>query len=508
MRLRDTLRTLLLLAALALSAPTALRVSGQAPSATLTVISREPHRPIPITVQGGRELVALEDLAVTFQATFRDDTNSLTLSYKGRTIALTPDQTIASVAGRVISLPSPPVRVNGRWLVPLDVISRALSGIYDARIELRRQSRLVILGDLRVPRVTVRHEPSGGGARVSIEVMPRAVISVARETPDRLTIHIDGDAIDAAWPGGQIPGIVLGYRAIDKTTTAIDLGPKVARFKSTLQVGDASNTMVIDLQPQDGSVPTATRPLEPAPPPPVASVEVPARLASGSGVRTVVIDPGHGGDDRGAIGPAGTLEKDLTLTLARRLKSAIEDRLGIRVLMTRDDDRLVAVSDRPALANNNKADLFVSLHANGSQRPEASGATIYVADFPKSVAGGTSTSARPAERLLAYGGMFRDIELVTWNLAQAGHRDQSQALADLLADEFRDRVPMTATPVEQAPLRVLQSANMPAILIESGFLTNPDQERALNATDFQSTLAQAIVDAIVRFRSRPGQPHP
>ena len=94
-----------------------------------------------------------------------------------------------------------------------------------------------------------------------------------------------------------------------------------------------------------------------------------------------MIDPGHGGDDVGARGEGGTVEKDLTLAVARRVKAAIEARLGLRVLLTREDDRNVPLDQRIALANNNKADLFISLHANASLVPTASGASIYVAAF-------------------------------------------------------------------------------------------------------------------------------
>jgi N-acetylmuramoyl-L-alanine amidase len=494
-------RLWLLCLALLLTAVSSSGVSGQAPAASLSIIAREPHRPIPVTTQNGQDLVALEDLAASFQASFREDPGALTLTYRGRTVALTPDQTLASVAGRVISLPSPPVRVNGRWLVPLDFISRALAGIYDARIELRRASRLIILGDLRVPRVTVRHEPSGSGARVSVDLLPRAAATVTRDQPDRLAVRIDAEALDAAFPAGQLAGFVQGYRIIEPTTIVIELGPRFASFRSTVQVADASNTLLIDLLPQEGAPPPASTQAEP--PPPVAPAEVPALLSATS--RTIVIDAGHGGDDRGAVGGRGAAEKDVALALARRLKAAIEARIGVRVLMTRDADQLVAVSDRPALANNNKASLFISLHANGALRPTATGATVYVAAFASDSLA-AKTAAPP--RLPAYGGGVRDIELVPWNLAQAGHRDASELFAGMLVEAFRDRIPTTANPIARAPLRVLQSANMPAVLIEAGFLTNADQERALTSADYQSALAQSIVDAIVRFRGVPGEDRP
>jgi N-acetylmuramoyl-L-alanine amidase len=94
-------------------------------------------------------------------------------------------------------------------------------------------------------------------------------------------------------------------------------------------------------------------------------------------LRTIIIDAGHGGQDTGAVGAGGAKEKDVTLQMARRLKAAIEGRLGLRVLLTRDNDDEVTIDRRTELANNNKADLFISLHVNWSSRPAAHGAQIY-----------------------------------------------------------------------------------------------------------------------------------
>src|SRR4029077_14083701 len=105
-------------------------------------------------------------------------------------------------------------------------------------------------------------------------------------------------------------------------------------------------------------------------------------------IRTIVLDAGHGGDDAGVTSASGTKEKDLTLGMARRVKAAIETRLGLRVVLTRDDDRNPTFDERAAAANNSKGDLFVSLHADASFRPTVSGATIYylpAADVPRGI---------------------------------------------------------------------------------------------------------------------------
>ena len=165
-----------------------------------------------------QEFVALDDLATAFQLTVREESlGAVTVSYKGKTIVLTPDQALASVGGRLVSLPAPPSRNGRRWLVPVEFISRALSLIYDARLDLRKPSRLLVVGDLRVPRITVRYDPLGAAGRLTIDATPRATATVTQEA-EHLTIKFDADALDAPnapLPAPGSPGLILGVRTVD-----------------------------------------------------------------------------------------------------------------------------------------------------------------------------------------------------------------------------------------------------------------------------------------------------
>jgi N-acetylmuramoyl-L-alanine amidase len=484
-------RTTLVVVSAAFIAGGAIHLMGQNVATSLLVLSRDGRRALPLTVSGSQEMVGLDDLAAMFQLTVRDDRDALTVSYKGRTVVLTPDQSMASVSGRLITLPAPPLRVGNRWIVPVDFISRALLPIYDQRLELRRPSRLLIVGDLRVPRVTIRQEQIGAGARVTIESTPRATATVTQDGNQRLSVKFDADVIDVALPAGQSPGLIQGYRALDNTTIAIELGPRYGSFRATTQVADANARTVIDLlsnQSDTAPAPTTTQ-AEPT--------ELPAIVPAAPSFRTLAIDAGHGGDDLGAKGIAGTTEKDVTLAVARRLKGAVEARLGLRVLMTRDDDRAVPVSDRTAMANNSKADMLISLHVNAAFRDAVAGATVYVAAFdPAEI----SSNRVATERLPALGGGLRDIELVPWNLAQIRYKDQSETFASLLVEGLKDHVPLAPKPIDHAPFRVLESANMPAVMLEIGYLTNPAQEKQIASGEFQAAIVQGLVEAIVRFR--------
>jgi N-acetylmuramoyl-L-alanine amidase len=480
----------------------ATALSSQTPAApALTVLSREGRRALPIVLVADQEMIGLDDLAVPFQLTVHEEAlGAITVSYKGKTIVLTPEQALASVAGRLVSLPAPPSRNGRRWLVPVEFISRALGLIYDARLELRKPSRLLIVGDLRVPRITVRYDPLGASGRLTIDATPRALATVTQDG-DHLTLKFDADALDAPNPPlpPQTPqSLLLGVRLVDATTLAVDLGPRVAGFKATSQPVDTTARLVIDLLGQtDTTTPPASPPAAtPAPPPPA---ELPPDFGQPpSAMHTIAIDPGHGGDDQGVIGAAGAKEKDLSLAVARRVKAVIEARLGLRVLLTRDDDRRVPIDERTAIANNNKADLFISLHTNGSMRKTTSGASIFYAAFEKEAA--QSSGSGGGERVPTFGGGARDIELVLWDLAQTRHLDQSAAFAALLQQQLQDRVPLSVRPVDRAALRVLESAHMPAVLVEMGYLTNAEQEKLLTGDAFQNALVQAIFEAVVKYR--------
>jgi N-acetylmuramoyl-L-alanine amidase len=481
---------------LALACLLVASLAGQPGGASLTLLSREARRSVPVSLVGDQEFVALDDLASTFQLTVREEGASVTVSYRGRTIAMSPKEPLASVSGRLISLPAPLTRTNNRWMVPVEFI-RTLAMIYDSRLDLRRPSRLVVIGDLRVPRVTAVVDNSANTTRFTFDINPAAQSAISQET-GRLVIRFEADALDVSLPPGASQGLVQTVRVVEPSSIAIDLGPRYASFRATTQANGNAARLVLDVlaAPVETSNPAAPGPAPaPAPSEPPASPELPV-FGQGSTFRTVAIDPGHGGDDVGARSE-GAVEKDLTLAVARRVKAAIEARLGIRVLLTREDDRGVPLNERIALANNNKADVFISLHANASILPTASGATVYVAGFEDQHQ--AQTTLNP-ERLPVFGGGSRDIELVLWDFAQIRHIEQSAELSRILEASLRERGAIEVRPIERAPFRVLESANMPAVLVEMGFLTNPAQAKVLSSATFQTAFAQSVLDAVIRFR--------
>ncbi len=488
------------LVAFAVVVLTAAGAQGPPRPAPYTVVAREGRRPLPVAIVAGQEMAALDDLAALFQLVIREDAlaGGLTVTDKGRTIILTPSQGIASVNGRLIALPSAPAREGGRWFVPLDFIGRALALVHEPKLDVRKPSRLIVVGDLRVPRVVARVDPQPAQTRVTFEISPPTAHAIAQEA-DRLLIKFEADAVDAALPPLAPGDVVQELRVSDPgTTIAIVTTTRFGSFRATdMPAENNVARLIIDLIPS-GTPTTVLQPPTAAP----AAPDIPQLFESSpaSAIRTIVIDPGHGGADEGARGPGGTMEKNVALSVARRLKGAIEARLGIRVLLTREGDQAIGLDQRAAIANNNKADLFLSLHASASLRPAVSGAEIFTLSLDEYGEEAQRAAASSAQTLLTFGGGAREIEVIRWEMAQARYIAQSTALAGMLEERLRARVPMSPRARQRAPLRVLVGANMPAALVELGFLTNREQEKQLASDSFQNDAVQALVDTVMAFR--------
>jgi N-acetylmuramoyl-L-alanine amidase len=499
----------------------------------ITVLSREGRRTLPAVDVQGHQMVGLDDLASLFQLQVREDAaaRAITATYKNQTIVLTPDQSLVSSSGRLVSLPAPVTRRSNRWLVPVEFISRALAPIYDVRLDFRPAARLLVIGDLRVPRVTALYDAGPASLRVTFEMTPRATATVTQEQ-GRLLVRIDADALDATLPAPPQQQLLTAIRATEPNTIQMDLGQRFGTFRASPPTSSgAAAVFTVELLAAGADTSSAASPSAPggatgdkpnAPNAPSASASAPGgatadRPAAFSGdlpvfsgaarpaIRTIVIDPGHGGDDNGVKGPGGALEKDVTLGVARRLKAAIEGRLGMRALLTHEEGSRVDADGRAAIANNNKADLFISLHANGSPRAASRGAIIYTLSLDRVGEDARRQSQADRTVLPVFGGGSREVALVEWELAQAAHVDGSNAFAGIVDQKLRTTAGLPAVALQRAPLRSLAGTNMPAVLIEMGYLTNAEEEKLLASGEFQNGIALALTEAVAAFRDHVAQ---
>lgn len=197
----------------------------------------------------------------------------------------------------------------------------------------------------------------------------------------------------------------------------------------------------------------------------------------------IVLDPGHGGKDPGAIGPSGLKEKVVTLEVALGLRALLEAR-GFRVLLTRSDDTYISLQRRAEIANQAKADLFVSIHANASRNREAMGSQVFIYNREAS-----SRQAAEAARLENQDANY--LEIIKDDLRQAVHEEASITAGGLVSQQF-ETIGLTVKHIERAPFFVLAKSHMPSILVETAFISNTTEEGKLRSRAFCKRLAEVI----------------
>jgi N-acetylmuramoyl-L-alanine amidase len=220
-------------------------------------------------------------------------------------------------------------------------------------------------------------------------------------------------------------------------------------------------------------------------------------------INTIVIDPGHGGEDTGAIGPNGIKEKDITLAVAKTLKKELTEKMVARVFLTRTDDTYMSLEDRAALANRVMAGVFISIHVNAAQRKGATGVeTFFLSldasdDEAREVAAFENNVIRLDGRVA--GVPTDDLKAILWDLTQTEAHQESAKLAESIQHSLAGVTNGDNRGVKQAPFIVLFGATMPSVLVEIGFISNPAEEKRLSTEKIQNDIAGAISDGIVAF---------
>jgi N-acetylmuramoyl-L-alanine amidase len=222
--------------------------------------------------------------------------------------------------------------------------------------------------------------------------------------------------------------------------------------------------------------------------------------ALGLKIGKIVIDPGHGGHDTGTIGPHGLLEKDLVLDVGRRLGKLLQARLGADVVFTRRDDTFIPLETRTAIANQEQADLFVSVHANSSRDPDARGVETYYLNFTSS----PEALEVAARENAASDKSIHELQDLVKKIALKEKIEESREFASDIQDSLHNGLAAKGPAirdrgVKKAPFVVLIGANMPSILAEISFISNPADERRLKSPDYRQRIAESLYRGIARY---------
>ena len=333
----------------------------------------------------------------------------------------------------------------------------------------------------------IRYWPASDYTRIVLDLSnPTAYTDKYLPDPDRLYINLENTFIVGSIPSVDIEnGLVKQVRAAqnDKHTVrvVIDLTGKV---NYNIFLLTSPERLVVDIYKDvsDEQVPHS-----------------PPQKSNEAKTPTIVIDPGHGGKDPGAIGKKGLKEKDIVLDVGIRLKRLIKDKIGADVVMTRETDIFIPLEERTAIANKKDADLFISIHANSSRREGASGAETYLL--------GRATNREAMDTAMrensATEKSLNELQLILTDLLTTAKKDESLRLAHYvqgnLIENLEPDYKINNLGVKQAPFYVLVNARMPSILAEISFISNREEEQRLGKSKYRQEIAEAILDGIIKY---------
>ncbi len=362
--------------------------------------------------------------------------------------------------------------------------------------------------------LAVRVWPAADYTRVTLEHdHPLSFSHLMLKNPDRLVLDIEGVEFNSVLQ--SLPGKILENDPQIRLIRAGRFKPEVVRIVIELKgevkpqvfslkpVGDYGHRLVLDLYPNE------------PPDPLMALLEKHGKSDPFGGggsdkagqppevtrLITVMIDPGHGGEDPGAVGRGGSLEKNVTLEIARRLKAKIDAVPNMRALLTRDGDYFIPLGQRVAKARRVRADLFVSVHADAFVKPTARGSSVFVL----SENGASSSAARwlanreNAADLIGgvnFGVKDPHLARTLLDLSQTATLNDSLKLAKAVLGEIGGINTLHKGHVEQAGFAVLKAPDIPSILVETAFISNPEEEKRLTDDGYQDKMADALLSGI------------
>jgi N-acetylmuramoyl-L-alanine amidase len=362
--------------------------------------------------------------------------------------------------------------------------------------------------------------PARDYTRLTLEsksVIKHSIFGV--KEPERLVLELETEELSPALSelhakvadeDPYIQGLRVARNRPGVVRIVLDLKTDVKPQLFTLPpIAEYGHRLVLDIYPAVPVDPLAALIEQGARKPPEKPAGKVARLA------TIVIDAGHGGEDPGALGRHGSREKDVTLRIARRLKALVDAEPNMRALLTRDGDYFLSLDVRVAKARTVKADLFVSIHADAFVRPHARGSSVFALSERRATSEAARLLAKKENEADLIGGVNLDVKdrylaQTLLDLSQTATIDHSLRLGGSVLKRLGTVNTLHKPHVEQASFAVLKAPDVPSILVETAFISNPEEEKRLNDEEYQNKLARAILegirDYVAKHPPRPSSP--
>mgnify|MGYP003575887992 CR=1 FL=1 len=407
------------------------------------------------------------------------------LRTRDKTVTFTRNWSQVLVNGKPVVLDAP-VRVKqGVWLVPQSFMGRVVPTLVAGAPAGAATVRTPAPADVTLEELRVRSYPSF--TRIVVETSASVSHRIESIGPKEARVRLLG-----LGSGAQVEEIHDGMIGVVRVERAGADGLLRVSFE-----GAAGTIRPTALADPPRLVLDVGRPNEPTP------KESREQLGP---LKLIVLDAGHGGHDSGATGPTGLMEKDLVLDVTRRVAKLVAEQMGLKVRLTRDNDYFVTLRDRTSIANRERADLFVSIHANAHRETATDGVETYflsseatdgAARQVAALENGVVQLEQPPGRA---SGQVDIVKAILWDLAQSEFQAESSRLAEVVHDSMTQSLRISNRGVKQAGFYVLGGAAMPAILLEIGFVTNPKEERRLKDTKYRDEIARAILAGLVEYK--------
>lgn len=516
----------LLLLAVLLAAPTALRAGGRpAPWPEDRFSAGVDGRfltDLPLRRIDGTPSVSLQTVRRLFggRVEWRGVSRRVSYLREGGVVRFDLDSSTAQVLGKPVALEAPVQVWGSAAYVPLSFLTTPeFQSVAAARVEWSSERKSLTVDP--TPSVSSpRYFSYPDRSRVAVEVGPRVEYRLLARRGNTLVLRFyNGQARDwekISVDDGLIESVEIAPqgRLTDFTVTLttwaappevrLDPMPRAliveARRRGegeTLEDGGDEN-------PSPAPDAEARGPL-PAPRRAVPRTDLDAATLTLSPLRTIVIDAGHGGKDVGAVGPHGTYEKDVNLQVARGLADLLNAEGRFRVILTRADDRFLTLQERSSIANKAKADLFISVHCNAGLNAASNGFEIYFLS-EKATDDEAAAVARRENAVIeleGLGGKARGkVEELLWALARNEHINESSTVAAHIARQADKRLGSLNRGVKQAGFYVLRGTAMPAVLVESAFITNPKEEGLLRSARYRQRIVDAVYAGLLDYEKR------
>ncbi len=336
----------------------------------------------------------------------------------------------------------------------------------------------------------------------------RLVLDLSRSSGFRIQADSSGRAFSVLVPTG-LKSPLFGSPALnDGAVSRIEADETPDGFRLTVHMNEWNPPRVFGL---DGDAGQAARVVVDVVRPGQAERDATERARierlTANARRIIVIDPGHGGEAVGAVGPQRTYEKDVTLAIARRLKEQLEKQPGVQVVLTRTGDYDVPLRERYRVAERYAADAFVSIHCNSSKSGRGSGTEVYFLSLSSATNEASKALAdleNAADEISAGpgAGAADDLAGILFDLKQTESMQQSSVLAEAVLGEIESGRRLEARGVRQAGFAVLKSPTVPSVLVETAFINNPVEERLLRDPGFQQEMGEQIARGVVSYLAR------